>query len=293
MRHLKFTVMAIGLTAVPAFAGMPVPVKMKCAVGGEAFTHITTASYTIFGRRPDGKPFGSWHFPLDIPVCPGNGLVMFQEEFSADEVKTLKVLISSPEYRAMRDRDTSYYKAAWLMRSLGRSPIDVAWKVVQASWQADGDIPLKQRYQAEYAAAITALPRDDQSIDWMLMQARAGNAYRELERFDEAKAVLDGLPLASLDVPVPAQSRNAAGEVENGKAIEDAENRRGILRYVKDVRDLADRRNASSQPVRMASPRLAAELCVNGKDRLDADDKAYCESDAMKAVIARFTLPPR
>jgi hypothetical protein len=55
---------ALIFSAAPAaHAGMPYTRSMTCAVGDEKFNFTTTGSYTVFGRRPDGKPYGSWHFP--------------------------------------------------------------------------------------------------------------------------------------------------------------------------------------------------------------------------------------
>jgi len=72
---MKWMPLAVVLAALaggtPAQAGMPYPEKMKCAVGGESFTHIGTMSYSTWGSRPDGKPYGSWRFPIELPVLSG------------------------------------------------------------------------------------------------------------------------------------------------------------------------------------------------------------------------------
>lgn len=61
------SIVAAAAAALPAAAGIPVRQRMTCPIGGEAFTYNTTASYTTFGSRPDGKPYGSWIFPLALP----------------------------------------------------------------------------------------------------------------------------------------------------------------------------------------------------------------------------------
>src|SRR5688572_24390460 len=102
MRHrwkLWFSLTALALPWLPASAGFPVPQTVKCPIGGKSFNHTTTGSYSIWGYRPDGKPYGSWEFPMELPQCPGNGLVVF-DEFSGDEADRLKTLVESPEYKA-------------------------------------------------------------------------------------------------------------------------------------------------------------------------------------------------
>jgi len=282
---------AICLPAMPASAGMPVPATAKCPVGGKSFTYTTTASYSIWGYRPDGKPYGSWDFPLEMPKCPGNGLVVF-DQFTKEETERLKTLVESAEYRAIRDSETSYFLAAWLMKGLGRPPINIAWMTVQASWQADDRPELKKRYQALYVDQIRALTRSGDGVDWLLMQARAVNGLRELGRFDEAKALLATLDLKSLDVPIPERKTEAvpgsiARRVLNDDEVEAAERKRAFLNQFKELGALIEARNSASEPLHMIPMREAAERCRNGADTLSRSDKDHCASDDMKKFMAR------
>ncbi|HET9637616.1 MAG TPA: hypothetical protein VFP12_00240 [Allosphingosinicella sp.] len=282
---------AILLPASAASAGMPVPATAKCPVGGKSFTWTTTASYSIWGYRPDGKPYGSWEFPLEMPKCPGNGLVIF-DQFTREETERLKTLVESAEYRAMRNSETSYFLAAWLMKGLGRPPINVAWMTVQASWQADGRPELKKRYQALYVDRIRALARTGDGADWLLMQARAVNGLRELGRFDEAKALLASLDLKPLDVAIPEEKTGESTpsglgrSVLNYDEIQEAKRKRAFLDQFKELGVLIEARNADSEPLQMLPAREAAERCRNG-DSLSQADKAYCASDDMKKFMER------
>lgn len=281
----------IALPAVPAVAGMPMPQTVKCPIGGKSFTYMTTASYSTWGYRPDGKPYGSWQFPLELAKCPGNGLVIF-DKFSDDEVKKLEALVESAEYRTLRETETNYFLAAWLMERLGRPPIDVAWMLVQASWQADGRPDLKARYQAFYVDRIRALPRPAEGGDWLFMQGRAANGLRELKRFDEAKALLASLDLSSLDVPVPEEKTGAATPsglgrtVLNYEEIEEAKRKRGFLNYFKQLGELIEARNSDSEPVTMIPREEAAQRCRSEGDSLSRRDRDYCASDDMKKLMA-------
>jgi hypothetical protein len=277
--------------AVPAAAGMPVSQTMKCPVGGETFTYTTTASYSTWGYRPDGKPYGSWEFPLALPKCP-NGLVVF-DEFSKDEIRKLAALIESAEYREMRDAETGYYLASWLMKGLGRDPIDVAWMMVQASWQADGRPELKARYQALYVDQIRNLPKSEDEITGLFMQGRAVNGLRELKRFEEAKALLASLSLAPLDVPIPEERvvgttpSGLGRQIANYEEIREAERKRGFLEYFKQLAQLVEAGDSSSEPLRMIPAREAAARCASPDAALSAPDKEYCAS----AEIQRLTAP--
>jgi hypothetical protein len=101
---MQAAVLSIGLffaQATPSYAGIPTPVEMTCPVGGKKFTFISTMSYSNWGSRPDGKPYGSWTFPMPVPDCPDNGLVLYKK-FSDEEIKQLKLLLKTPGFQRVR-----------------------------------------------------------------------------------------------------------------------------------------------------------------------------------------------
>lgn len=273
--------LAAALAAGEAQAGFPVTVKETCAVGGERFTHVTTGSYSTFGARPDGKPYGSWEFPLALAECPGNGLVMYRD-FTADEKKRLKALLGSAEYKALRGSETSYYRAAWLERALVPDSADAPWILLQASWQADADPALKARYQREFAeaAAATAKPASGDDLDWLALQARAANARRELGEFDQALALLESLPTASLDVVVPEPTE------ANREAVDAAQNRRGWLEYLKGLEAVISRRDASAEPLDMVPPQVVADRCLDMGDKAAAEPA--CAAGEVPEIMAEM-----
>jgi hypothetical protein len=277
--------------ATPAFAGMPVSQSAKCPVGGKTFTYVTTASYSTWGSRPDGKMYGSWEFPLALPICPDNGLVMF-DAFSVDEVKQLKTILVQPEYRSIIGTETSYFRAYWLMKQLGRDPVMAAWVLVQASWQADDEPAKKARYQALYVEEIRKLEKRSDEVTWLIMQGRAVNGLRELGRFDEAATLLKNLPTKILDVQVPAE--NVSGttpsglgkQISNYDEIREAKRKRSFLFFFKTMESLITNRNASSEPVQDIPGRIAAQKCKNLANTLPKDEQDYCATDEMKKLIA-------
>ncbi|PVM82532.1 hypothetical protein [Caulobacter radicis] len=264
---------AVAGLAGAAHAGTPYPVKMKCPVGGESFVYTDTMSYSTWGQRPDGKPYGSWEFPRPIPTCPGNGLAVYKS-FSKAELKALPALLASDDYRRMVQEDTSYYRAAWLERAL-KGEGDPLWLVLQASWQSDADPARKARYQRAFIAGAEALPAKPDDLQWLGIMAKVVNARRELGEFDAAKADLARLDvdkqLAALPAP-PAE----------GQEPEAVANRRGILNFLKKLGAAVDRGDASAEPIDMIPPMAAAHQCVD----LEAKGKSHevCKSER----VAKF-----
>lgn len=276
------TVLVVLVFGTAAQAGMPSPQKMKCSVGGESFTHIGTASYTIYGNRPDGKPFGSWKFPIALPVCPGNGLVMYRE-FTGDEIARLKPLIESAEYRAMIRRDTPYFRAVWLERALKPDSGRILWMALSASWEADGDPALKKTYQQTFADLAASAKPAPEDLQWLFMQMRAANARRELGEFDAALALVRAIPRDELAVVVPAP----AGD--NYRAVRDAENRLWLKEYLPRLEVAIIRHDASSEPLDLLSVEIAARRCLAGKkSTIPLQPAGVCTSEKVAAVLARM-----
>jgi hypothetical protein len=251
----------------PGGAGTPVTEKMTCPIGGVEFDFATTASYSTFGERPDGKPFGSWTFPMALPECPDNGLVLYKE-YEAEEVARLEPLIASEAYQALRRSDTQYYRAYWLMKEMGLGPERHLWALLQASWEADGKPELKTRYLAELVEASAAVePRPD-DLNWIGMEGRSINALRELGRFDEAQARMDRLPLATIDAATDEKMRHWSG-------------------YFRELRTLIERRDASPEPLEMIPRNIALGRCAESFDTLAEPAKAFCEKEAAAVAALR------
>ncbi len=256
---MKLWLIGAALAAVcvagAAEAGIPTPIKMQCAVGGESFTHVGTASYSTWGRRPDGKPYGSWEFPMPLPVCPGNGLVMYRD-FSKSEIKQLETLVASDDYKRLVRADTSYYRAAWLEAAL-KGEGDPLWLLLQASWQADRQPELKARYQREFAERAEAEPVKSEDQGWVGLLGQAANSRRELGQFDAAKADLARLEIDKRLAALPAAPADGAQEPE------EVANRRGLLGFLVRLRAVIDRGDASSEPIDMIPPMAAANQCLD------------------------------
>jgi hypothetical protein len=280
------------LWTTPAAAGTPYPVEMRCPVGGETFTFIDTMSSSRWGSRPDGKPYGSWEFPTPVPACPGNGLVMYRD-FSKDDIKKLKVLLNSPEFQKVKSEAT-YYRIAWFMRALHDEPEATAlWMINQASWQVDDQPDVKARYQREFADGVAALPKDPNSLDQIVLDGRAANAWRELGDFDRALKILASVPISTLDVPIPAEvlatptQGGSAKTVSNYDEINAARNKRGWLTYFNALQKLVERQDRSSEPLEMIPVREAARKC-NALAKSGSQVDAYCSDEIIVKQIESF-----
>lgn len=259
---------ALVLRAAAGQAGTPVTRTMTCPIGGESFSFATTASYGTQGERPDGKPYGSWTFPLALPECPGNGLILYKE-YEEEELARLAPLIESDGYKALRDAgETQYYRAYWLMREMGVGPDRHLWALLQAAWEAEGRPELRARYLAELAEASAAVEAKPADLNWIGMEGRAINALRELGRFDEA--------LARLEAAERAVAQASAG----GGTGKEAESRRGWSRYFRQIRALIDARNAATEPFEMIPANVALGRCLDAPDALEDHQRAFCARES-------------
>lgn len=292
IRQVAIASVALFAQAMPLHAGMPMPVEMTCPVGGKKFTFIATMSYSNWGSRPDGKPYGSWTFPMPVPACPDNDLVLYKK-FSKEEIRQLELLLKSPDFQKVR-QETTHYRIAWFMRALRDvNEMSALWMVNQASWQADDNPERKARYQREFAEGVAELPTEPENLDWIVLQGRAANAWRELGEFDRAKQVLASVSTTSLDVPIPAEvatGTTASGlgkTVSNYGEIEAAKNKRGWLSYFTGLKALIEQQDRASEPLNMIPVREVAGKCMDMASAGQQLDP-YCENEAVKKQIEGF-----
>ena len=257
--------------ATPAQAGTPYEEQMTCPVGGETFTYIATGSFSTFGSRPDGKPYGSWTFPMPLPECPTNKLVMYRD-FLPEEIAQLTQLAQSADYVALHG-ETPYYRAQWLATRMDAGKADYPlWILLRATWEADDDLPRKARYQAEFVERSAAFPIDPPKVETLILRFRVANALRELGRFDEALIALDTI---TLDVPTPLVGDPIIDNEEDREAREYLSEQSALLR------EYIARRDTSSEPVRMVPESTAASICALATETAATDIDPFCSSPAM------------
>jgi len=259
----------------PAAAQTPPPVPMKCPIGGADFMFQPTASSTVRGTRGDGRPYGTGTYPLALPECPDNGLVLYKD-YGADEIAKLEPIVASEDYQGLRLLDTQYYRAYRLMKAMGLPPERHLWALLQASWEADGKPLLRARYLSELAEESAKAPARPDDINWIGMEGRAVNALRELGRFDEAKARLEAVPLEVL--------RGGAGTA--AAAGNEAKAKRAWLDFFETQRALIARSDESPEPLELMPRRDALALCNAGKN-LEAHQQAWCEASKSESTAEK------
>ena len=117
----------------------------KCPIGGAEFiTNIPRSSHHA-GVRTDDKPFGMLEAPWPYPVCPENGFVMYDDEFSVKEIKVIKPYVFSSEYQGYRLSETRHFLLAKIFEYQQRPISEIADTYLKASWEAEGG-PNYNRY---------------------------------------------------------------------------------------------------------------------------------------------------
>jgi hypothetical protein len=267
------------LASAPAAAGTPIRIPSVCPIGGEQFSYGGTASYSTWGARPDGKPYGSWTFPFELPECPGNGLIVYKT-FDEGELARLRPIIESDRFRALRTGgDSQYYRAYWLMREMGSPPADYLSVLLQATWEAPVGSPLRARYLDELAQGMAGQGGEPADLVGFVMRARWINALRELGRFDEAAVLLARTSLEPLSTLDEGQSR-------------------GVREYDQTMGRLIARRDGSAEPFDAIPQSVMAGRCIDHAESLSEDARAYCATEAMRGEIEyrarmRALLEPR
>jgi hypothetical protein len=245
------------LVSAPAATTTLFEEEFTCPVGGEKFEDYVVGSHTTWGQRPDGRSYGT--LPIyPIVECPGNGFLLFDEEFSREDIARLEPLVASAEYQAMRRTETPHYRVAWLVEKLGRDPYQRTWELLQASWESDDDPARKARYQAAFVAAATGLERAaGEPGEWFWFNLRAANALRELGEFGSAARQLD--------------------MVDRPELMSEDEDEQAGARYLIDgLRILIAEENAFAEPANVIPPQEAVIRCT--AEELSPAEETACRT---------------
>jgi hypothetical protein len=167
-----------------------------CPIDGKEFTATMVASSYQSGMRLDSRPVGALIAPYPYPVCPGNGFVMYKDEFSEGELTAIRAIVLTDDYQRLRNEHTNYYMVAYVKERLEGDDYDLGDMYLRASWEAEIERPsLVQQYQALAIAKYDAfLMRDfTRSKDWWFATVVAAELDRLLSHFEAVEARLGGL----------------------------------------------------------------------------------------------------
>lgn len=117
MRLRTILLLLLGLAA-PVHAGEPVEQEIVCPIGGETFLITGTSSCSVLGRTMSFRPVTSCDFVTRLPVCPGNGLPLF-DRFTESELARLPEILESAEFQQDRTAP-AWQRAFYLANRIGR-----------------------------------------------------------------------------------------------------------------------------------------------------------------------------
>ena len=197
--------------------------SFTCPLGGEQFSQDVGYSAYPLLTLPDGSWLGDFAIGAQVPVCPGNGLVLIPKYdlyvadgdpgakfaypgYSPAELARLPALIARDEYKQLK-HDGPYLQAWWLATKLGRPAYGRFNLLQRATWATRDPAQrrrLVERFVAESPALIDAA--DAPTSAKLFMRKYVVNGYRELGRFGEAQALLVSLYQGLHDQPGAAEA---------------------------------------------------------------------------------------
>ena len=137
--HMTFLVFVLLIVSVGSNATTFSTETRTCPVGGEIYTTEVLMSYSIFERRLDLKPQGSYGSdPALLIICP-NGFVDYKDSYSEEELIKLTELVNSKEYQRFRSGNNEYYLLAKILEHMGSGKLTTAWHYLNASWLAENN----------------------------------------------------------------------------------------------------------------------------------------------------------
>ena len=285
---------AIGLAvllsavAAPAAAMTFMKVEHVCPIGGERFSAQEMGSGTAFGHFLDGRLHGAIQSPWPLVSCPGNGFVIYKDDFSADEIKRLGAVVASDHYQRMRGTETSYWLLAHLFEAVDAPARDRAGVLQSATWQASPE--QYPRYVQAASAAVAQQCPDaraaaERDAPWLYCQMLLGEWERRLSQFDAARARFERLqPLPEQLVVGPdseSTRRQYAAEIAQQLQLIAASNPMSAMAV--DANAPLD--NTSTERLPAVVGDMSASAAQAAADTaVDAADAAAAAADAVHAA---------
>jgi hypothetical protein len=179
------------LAARAAAAATTAEIDEECPLDGTHFrATIDTSGYSS-SRQLDLKQLGPIHDPSLLAECPTDHFVLYKQEFTPQEIASLRALVATPDYQAAAAAgDTTYYLLAKIYEHLGKGDQQVAFVYLRASWQAEATPARYGEYANQslkhFTAWLSTSPTHDE--DWATAELVSGELERRLGKLDAAKA---------------------------------------------------------------------------------------------------------
>lgn len=167
-----------------------------CPIGGENFQSLVLGTHSYFGRHLDWEPVSYLNFPAPLPVCPSNGFIISEDQYTDAELEEIKMVIESKEYKEIfSERHASYYLFAKLNEALKEQNNDHWWFLLQATWEAD-NCKDSEKYKIYAHEAIKAgklflKDKGPEDQEYWILNVVIPNLYRRLGDFESAQDWLD------------------------------------------------------------------------------------------------------
>ncbi|GAB5388542.1 MAG: hypothetical protein Alpg2KO_15100 [Alphaproteobacteria bacterium] len=139
--------------------------KVVCPIGGEVFEFERLPVLEADGVRLDFRAVrddGKLVQPLPVPVCPGNGLPVYNIDFKPEVLKKIEAFMQTPEWTELRDNHGDFYVISRLIRDFDSQDDQngvMTFALLAAAWEIEGVEGYEDRFNAYYSEALTYLDK--------------------------------------------------------------------------------------------------------------------------------------
>lgn len=180
----------LAISAGASWAGIPTEETVTCPVGGEEFEITGTLSCSTQGRTMSFRPLTSCDFVTRLPVCPSNGLPIYQE-FSEEQVTRLEEFVETAEYASLKEL-SPWQRAYGVSLFLGQSGTDAAFGLLlSAMWYETEDLLESETGFAQFITESEAELQRASEADKPFLDAIIAYALSAAGQFEEANLRLD------------------------------------------------------------------------------------------------------
>jgi len=161
-------------------------VDYVCPICSNEYTARISTGGTSFGQRLDLKPLGSISAPWRVPQCTTCYFIQWQDDFTAEEIESLQLLVNSERYKELvSSNHSTYYLKAEALVALGKCSNEIGYTYLQASWQVEENDSLYPAY-LQKAIEYYSSGMNDTCTTTATDSFTLGELYRLQSDFDKA-----------------------------------------------------------------------------------------------------------